>query len=158
GERGRSAPPSTEAGAFKAGAGSARTSSRSLGRNGADSAAGGAGVPEESIVPTEAPTATVSPSLAPIFNTPELGAGTRLVALSVSSSKIGSPAWTAEPSALSQRARIPSEIDSPTLGTVIGTADMVSSLLALLAVQGSGLRPRRKARRNSSNNPTDVLV
>ena len=55
----------------------------------------------------------------PIFRTPELGAGTTLLALSVSSSNSGSPALTESPSGLSQRARIPSEIDSPTLGTVI---------------------------------------
>ena len=58
------------------------------------------------------------------------GGGESLVALSVSSSKSGSPARTRAPSALCQRERIPSEIDSPTAGTVTGTEGMASSLLA----------------------------
>ena len=74
-----------------------------------------------SMVATVAPTATVSPSSTAIRSTPEPAAGTSLVALSVSSSKRGSPALTSEPSALCQRERIPSEIDSPTDGTVTGT-------------------------------------
>ena len=67
-----------------------------------------------SMVATVAPTATVSPSGTAMRSTPEPAAGMSLVALSVSSSKRGSPARTSEPSALCQRERIPSEIDSPT--------------------------------------------
>src|SRR5262249_30788400 len=78
----------------------------------------------------EAPMGSVVPSGTSIFRTPEAAAGTTLLALSVSSSKRGSPALTAAPSALSQRARMPSVIDSPTPGTVIATAAMlVDSLL-----------------------------
>ena len=87
-----------------------------------------------SIVATVAPTATVSPSLTAIRSTPVPAAGMSLVALSVSSSKSGSPARTRDPSGLSQRARIPSVIDSPTEGTVTGTEGMVSLLLARLAL------------------------
>src|SRR5262249_61866909 len=77
------------------------------------------------MVPTVAPMATVGPSAASIVSTPELGAGITLVALSVSSSSSGSPAWTEAPLAFSQRDTIPSEIDSPTLGTVMGTAGII---------------------------------
>ena len=66
-------------------------------------------------------------------STPEPGAGTMFVALSVSSSRSGSPACTGDPSAFSQRETMPSEIDSPTLGTVIGTAAMGSITWVLLA-------------------------
>ena len=89
-----------------------------------------AGFPAGSSVPIVAPMATVSPSATATLRTPVTAAGTTLLALSVSSSKSGSPALTTEPSGLSQRERIPSEIDSPTPGTVIGTADMASGLLA----------------------------
>ena len=71
--------------------------------------------PAGSIVPTVAPMATVAPSATAILRTPEDGRGTTLLALSVSSSKSGSPALTAAPSGFSQRAtRMPSVIDSPT--------------------------------------------
>ncbi len=88
----------------------------------------GAEVSAGSMVATVAPTATVSPSATAIRSTPEPAAGTLLVALSVSSSKRGSPARTSDPSALCQRERMPSEIDSPTEGTVTGTEGMASSL------------------------------
>ncbi len=52
---------------------------------------------------------------------------TTLLALSVSSSNSGSPALTGSPSALSQRDMMPSVIDSPTPGTVIGTAAACSA-------------------------------
>src|SRR5208337_2514888 len=100
-------------------------------------AATSAGVAAGSSVPIVAPMATVWPSATAILRTPVEPAGTTLFALSVSSSKSGSPALTSEPSGLSQRARIPSVIDSPTPGTVIGTAAMASGLLAG--------RPRRQA-------------
>ena len=50
-----------------------------------------------------APMATVSPSATATLSTPVAAAGTTLLALSVSSSKSGSPALTSEPSGLSQR-------------------------------------------------------
>jgi len=65
------------------------------------------GWPSGSIEPTLAPISTVVPSATSILRIPALGAGTILLALSVSSSKRGSPALTASPSALSQRDRIP---------------------------------------------------
>src|SRR5215218_5004478 len=78
--------------------------------------------------------ATVVPSATVCFSTPDADAGTTLLALSVSSSKSGSPAFTADPSGFSQRARIPSEIDSPTPGTVMATAGI--SAHSLLQRQG----------------------
>src|SRR6185312_6044600 len=87
-------------------------------------AAAAVGAASGSRVPIVAPMVTVEPSGTPIFKVPADGAGTTLLALSVSSSKSGSPALTAAPSGLSQRARIPSVIDSPTPGTLIGTAAM----------------------------------
>jgi hypothetical protein len=81
-----------------------------------------AGVPAGSIVPTVAPTSTVSPSATVIFSTPSAGAGTSVLALSVSTSKSGSPDLIREPSGFIQRDRIPSVTDSPALGTLISTA------------------------------------
>ncbi len=72
-------------------------------------------------MPTVAPMFTVAPSFTPILSFPPAGAGTTLLALSVSSSKSGSPDFTAEPSGFSQRDRMPSVIDSPTPGTWIET-------------------------------------
>src|SRR5262249_59487105 len=105
---------------------------------GAPGAARAAGAPAGSIVPTVAPMGTVSPSATPIFSTPEPGAGTTFVALSVSSSSSGSPACTGDPSGFSQREMMPSEIDSPTLGTVIGTADMGVTKWSLVSGQPTG--------------------
>src|SRR5262249_36560115 len=123
GSGGRTPRPSAPSGAgFEPGAG-------------AGSGAVADGVPDGSIVPTAAPMSTVCPSATPIFSTPEPGAGTTVVALSVSSSRSGSPAWTEEPSAFSQRDTIPSEIDSPTLGTVIGMADIMHSQLSVDRVE-----------------------
>ena len=134
GESGRSPAPGSPCGT---GAGPPAAVSRPFGRSAAAWPAAGAApadaaAPAGSIVPTVAPMATVSPSGTPIFRIPEPGAGTTFVALSVSSSSRGSPACTGDPSALSQRETMPSEIDSPTLGTVIGTgtADMESPVVS----------------------------
>ena len=78
-------------------------------------------------MPTVAPIGTVSPSATPIFRTPEAGAGTTLVALSVSSSKSGSSALTESAVGLQPARQYPFEIDSPTLGTLIGTLAMIST-------------------------------
>src|SRR5262249_55154030 len=119
---GESAPPPLLPG--EADAGAAAFAGAAAGRTGAAGAGRGSG----SIVPIVAPIATVEPSAAAVFRTPEDAAGTTLLALSVSSSNSGSPAFTAAPSDFSQRARMPSVIDSPTPGTVMGTAAMISSL------------------------------
>jgi hypothetical protein len=99
----------------------------------ADAAAFAAGA--SSIRPTTAPMATVSPSRTAIRSTPAAGAATSVEALSVSSSKSGSSAATAAPSFFSQRASVPSVIDSPTDGTLISTG-MTGTLMG-----GQGWRP-----------------
>src|SRR6185437_2066412 len=90
-------------------------------------AAGAGWAAPASIRPITAPMATVCPSAAPIASVPLVGAMTSVVALSVSNSHTGSLAFTAAPLALSQRAIVPSVIDSPTAGTLI-SADMQTSL------------------------------
>src|ERR1700742_2569067 len=72
------------------------------------------------IWPSNAPTATVSPSLAAIsLSTPADGAGTSMVTLSVSSSTNGSSTATASPAFLNQRPIVASVTDSPSVGTRI---------------------------------------
>src|SRR5450756_2311866 len=72
------------------------------------------------ICPSNAPTATVSPSLAVISpSTPADGAGTSMVTLSVSSSTRGSSTATASPAFLNQRPMVASVTDSPSVGTRI---------------------------------------
>src|SRR6202166_3586459 len=72
------------------------------------------------ICPSNAPTATVSPSLAAIsLNVPAEGAGTSIVTLSVSSSTNGSSTATASPAFLNQRPMVASVTDSPSVGTRI---------------------------------------
>src|SRR6202012_2509770 len=72
----------------------------------AGAAAAFAAAPAPSVImPSNAPTATVSPSLAAISpSTPADGAGTSIVTLSVSSSTKGSSTATASPGFLNQRA------------------------------------------------------
>src|SRR5262249_6236061 len=81
-----------------------------------------AGAAAVSILPTTAPTATRSPSFAPMTRTPAAGAITSDAALSVSISRTGSFALTLAPLGLSQREMVPSLTDSPTDGTLISTA------------------------------------
>ena len=70
------------------------------------------------IWPSNAPTATVSPSLAAISeSTPAAGAGTSIVTLSVSSSTSGSSTATGSPAFLNQRPMVASVTDSPSVGT-----------------------------------------
>src|SRR6202140_5317887 len=72
------------------------------------------------ICPSNAPTATVSPSLAAISpSVPADGAGTSMVTLSVSSSTSGSSTATASPGFLNQRPMVASVTDSPSVGTRI---------------------------------------
>src|SRR5450755_4144031 len=72
------------------------------------------------ICPSNAPTATVSPSLAVISpSVPADGAGTSMVTLSVSSSTKGSSTATASPAFLNQRPMVASVTDSPSVGTRI---------------------------------------
>src|SRR4051794_1096603 len=79
------------------------------------------------IWPSNAPTATVSPSFAEISpSTPAEGAGTSMVTLSVSSSTKGSSTATGSPAFLNQRPIVASVTDSPRVGTRISV--MVSIL------------------------------
>src|SRR4051794_21285381 len=72
------------------------------------------------ICPSNAPTATVSPSLATISpSVPAEGAGTSMVTLSVSSSTNGSSTATESPAFLNQRPMVASVTDSPSVGTRI---------------------------------------
>src|SRR5690348_10522504 len=72
------------------------------------------------IWPSNAPTATVSPSFAAISpSTPAAGAGTSIVTLSVSSSTSGSSTATASPVFLNHRPIVASVTDSPSVGTRI---------------------------------------
>src|SRR3981189_3059979 len=72
------------------------------------------------ICPSNAPTATVSPSLAVISpSVPAEGAGTSMVTLSVSSSTSGSSTATGSPAFLNQRPIVASVTDSPSVGTRI---------------------------------------
>ena len=79
------------------------------------------------MAPRSAPTATVSPGLTTISDsTPDVGAGTSTVTLSVSSSTRGSAAETASPACLNHWPTVASTIDSPKTGTRISVA-MASS-------------------------------
>ena len=83
----------------------------------------GAAVALSSIEPSSAPTSTSAPSLARIsVRTPEAGALTSSVTLSVSSSTNGSSAATASPGAFIHFATVASETDSPSVGTLISVA------------------------------------
>src|SRR5204863_8396138 len=87
---------------------------------GAGAGASGVAVTAPSPVSTtaiSAPACTVSPSLARISRrTPETGAGTSALTLSVSTSSIGSNSTTLSPGLTSQREIVPSCTDSPSWG------------------------------------------
>src|SRR5690348_2866862 len=107
-------------GAFAAGAGAAAGGGAAAGFAAAGAAAGLAAAAPSLIMPSRAPTATVSPSLAAISpSTPADGAGTSIVTLSVSSSTSGSSTATASPAFLNQRPMVASVTDSPSVGTRI---------------------------------------
>jgi trimeric autotransporter adhesin len=76
-----------------------------------------------SMAPSRAPTFTVSPVFTEIDDsTPDAGAGTSSVTLSVSSSTSGSSSLTASPSLLNHCAIVASVTDSPSAGTRISVA------------------------------------
>ena len=76
-----------------------------------------------SMAPSKAPTLTVVPAAAEIdVSLPEAGAGTSTVTLSVSSSTMGSSAFTASPTFLNHFAIVASVTDSPRAGTRISLA------------------------------------
>src|SRR5256714_3956127 len=111
-------------GAFGAAAGAAAAGGGGGGAVGAAVLAGAAAVLAPAgpslICPSNAPTATVSPSLAAISpSVPADGAGTSMVTLSVSSSTSGSSTATASPAFLNQRPMVASVTDSPRVGTRI---------------------------------------
>ena len=91
---------------------------------GAAAGIGAACLPAPSaIAPSRAPMATVSPVLTAISdNTPEAGAGTSIVTLSVSSSTKGSSVVTASPACLNHWPTVASTTDSPRAGTRISVA------------------------------------
>src|SRR5262245_20438249 len=96
----------------------------SVGGAGTLTGAAAAGIAAPSpIVPRTAPTATVSPDFTAISaRTPDAGAGTSTVTLSVSSSTRGSSALTASPACLNHWPTVASTTDSPKLGTLISIA------------------------------------
>src|SRR5260370_23936425 len=106
-----------------AGAGSAAAAVATTGLDFSGLGAGLAGdaAPAPSrIWPSNAPTATVSPSLAAISaSTPAAGDGTSIVTLSVSSSTSGSSTATASPGCLNHFPMVASVTDSPSVGTRI---------------------------------------
>src|SRR5256714_11848363 len=111
-------------GAFGAAAGAAAAGGGGGGAAGAAALAGAAAglapAAPSLICPSNAPTATVSPSLAVISpRVPADGAGTSMVTLSVSSSTSGSSTATASPAFLNQRPIVASVTDSPSVGTRI---------------------------------------
>ncbi len=81
-----------------------------------------------SMAPTTWPIVTSAPGVTEIERTPDAGAGTVTVALSVSSSKRSLPSVTVSPSALSHEESIPCVTDSPTEGTVMSCFTSSSSL------------------------------
>src|SRR5258708_7311808 len=88
--------------------------------------------------PSNAPPATVSPSLALISpSVPADGAGTSMVTLSVSSSTKGSSTATASPAFLNQRPMVASVTDSPSVGTRISVM-VVSPMPRAVIVGESG--------------------
>src|SRR5579863_9615840 len=113
-------------GAFGAAAGAGAGAAAAGAADGGGAAAAGltaapglAAVPSL-ICPSNAPTATVSPSLAVISpSVPADGAGTSIVTLSVSSSTSGSSTATVSPAFLNQRPMVASVTDSPSVGTRI---------------------------------------
>src|SRR5690606_31070603 len=84
---------------------------------------GAAAAAPSPIVPSTAPTSTVSPSCTVISaSVPDAGAGTSSVTLSVSSSSSGSSAATASPAFLNHLPTVASVTDSPSVGTLISVA------------------------------------
>jgi len=71
------------------------------------------------ILPTTAPIKTFSPSAMRVVKTPACEATTSVVAFSVSTSKSGSLTFTVSPVFLYHLDKTPSDIDSPTDGTLI---------------------------------------
>src|SRR5437764_11684250 len=113
-------------GAFGAAAAGAGAAEGGGGGGGAAALAGAAGgfaaapAAPSLICPSNAPTATVSPSLATMSpSVPAEGAGTSIVTLSVSSSTRGSSTAKASPAFLNQRPTVASVTDSPSVGTRI---------------------------------------
>ena len=101
----------------------------SAGFCGAGAAFGAAPAPSL-ICPSNAPTATVSPSFTAMSeSTPAAGAGTSSVTLSVSSSTSGSSTATASPGRLNHLPTVASVTDSPRVGTRMSA---MTSLLPLI--------------------------
>src|SRR5215218_8039457 len=99
--------------------------SRPAGASSASPAAGASASPPPPppITASSAPTSTVSSAWTLIdWRTPETGEGTSVSTLSVEISNRGSSASTWSPSCLSQRVIVPSVIDSPSSGILIGVA------------------------------------
>ena len=76
--------------------------------------------PDDAIWPSTAPGVTVAPVSTPMAErTPEVGALTSSVTLSVSSSTKGSSAFTVSPGFLNHFATVASLTDSPSVGTLM---------------------------------------
>jgi len=105
-------------------------------------AAGFAGAPAPSVMlPSSAPTATVSPSFAAISpSVPAAGAGTSIVTLSVSSSTSGSSTATGSPGFLNHLPMVASVTDSPSVGTRISAMVVFRfSCLSVVTTRESGV-------------------
>src|SRR5437016_4148987 len=127
--------------ALAAGAGAGAAAGGAAGLAAAGAAAGLAAPAPSVIIPSNAPTATVSPSFAAISpSTPADGAGTSMVTLSVSSSTKGSSTATASPAFLNQRPIVASVTDSPSVGTRISV--MICFLDVYSVIAGEGGRSR----------------
>ena len=113
---------------------------------------GAAPAPPAAIWPSRAPGATVSPSLATISeSTPDAGALTSMVTLSVSSSTKGSSAFTTSPAFLYQRPMVASETDSPRVGTRISVAMHHLRARRGLSIIVEGTRAAQAAKASSRN-------
>ena len=89
--------------------------------------AGAASTAPSMMVPSRAPTFTVVPAGAEmIISLPDAGAGTSTLTLSVSSSTMGSSAFTMSPTFLNHFAIVASVTDSPRAGTRISLAIVFS--------------------------------
>ena len=101
--------------------------------------AAAAAAPTAPTEPSSAPTATVSPVFTAMSaSTPEAGALTSKVTLSVSSSTSGSSTLIASPGCLNHLPTVASVIDSPSAGTRISVAISSRQPLTRLLLRGVG--------------------
>src|SRR3978361_2321398 len=143
--------------AFAGGAGAATTAATGVTGGLAGAGDGLAPAGPSLICPSNAPTATVSPSLATISpSVPADGAGTSIVTLSVSSSTSGSSTATASPAFLNHLPIVASVTDSPRVGTRISVI-VVSSRVAGEVSRPSRICFQMTARARDERGPAAVF-